>query len=611
MNWEVEEYYSDKDCTKSFGKDDDNKPIKPSWLPRLEGVSSSDGYVGGDGSVANYTIAAQSYTKSGKHDEILANNTINSIPSDGWPTINLSTTTTNNTATGKTETANCYIVNHQGTFEFPLVYGNKSDDGNEPEGFVDHKGSRITKRLIKDQIESKNPADGEYEIIVTGSKRKRTSYTWRTISDERNTLRAVLVWQDVNGLISSVNATTNSIYFTVNKSTPGNAVIALEGRTETVYEVYEKLDDGGSKWEVDTSQGVEGYDHGDWETFWTWHIWMTDEVYPNYSSVSSTNVNTQYLNNNPNNGKEGYMGDHIVTIQDKGGDTHTILPVNLGWVPDKMAFGYYSKRECWVKLQQTKSKEDDVPASTVVHIVQHARQPLVTGTSTVYQWGRPTALPMVKHVDDTPNTIYANTDVFGSFSYKKITDYWDFLANPLNILKNKDNSESWLKDSKDLWKTGEKTVYDPCPPGFQLPDGAIFTGMSLTGNYASSGTDLNMWEDAGEAGKGGYFYTTKHTAPIPADDANRYGSLFYMPATGRWSGDQDEGVAVFKYDDKRAGVYWLGSHKDKDTGYSLWGVPDKTYTTDGDKKAISFKSELNNINYALPIRPTGDLPAAE
>ncbi|MBQ8066180.1 MAG: hypothetical protein IJ200_11075 [Prevotella sp.] len=618
VNWKVVGYSDTEDGVYTMGN-------KPAWIYSLGGVNNGkdEGYIGGEGSQATFILTRQEYVKSGNHRTILLGNNTPASRRD------LSRETPNGKAyvddeqQPKQQPANSYIVNRSGSYIFPLYYGNGNISGSGSD-FVDHAGHTITHADIKSQIEYNNSLVAITEDDDTHGHREEykwaVTYTGEPPVLSNYYLRAVVVWQDVDGLVtledaSGVNVSNTAdgeyqkgmITFRVSsdpeKLQPGNAVIALQARK--VLQNYKRDNKDDTSWDTDGSpQLIDGGDN--WETLWTWHIWVTDEVYTNDGGDDKIDFDKNFLNWDDTN------KTHIVEVENKDGTKNKILPVNLGWVPDNLEFGYYAKRECWVKLQQVEPSTGG--ATTTAHIVQHARQPLITGTSTVYQWGRPTALPMVQRVNGTARTIYTNTAEFGTYSYRKIDYYWEFLAHPLNILKssNSSNSKSWFTTPMGLWSTTSKTVYDPCPPGFQMPAGDVFTGMSLTGAAADVGTSLNMWSDAGEAGKGGYFYTTKHiTTPPELTEDNRYGQTFYMPATGRWSGDQQEGEAVFKYDDKKAGTYWLGSSKeDAKTGHSLWFVPDNSYTGNP-KRAIIPSSELNAINNALPIRPTGDLPATK
>lgn len=618
VNWKVEGYYSDKDCTAAF--DGENAANAPSWLPY--GVSGNNSgttgvYVGGNGGTVSYSLSAQEATKSGNHATNLSQNSSDTeITVNNW---DLSRKDPNGNDYASQETANCYIVNRIGTYQFPLVYGNKSNEEPEASYFVDHLGTRISHKLIKDQIEAKNP--NEYTTIVEGSTRKRTTYTWTAADNasDPQSLRAQIVWQDASGMLANVNATSTSISFQVVTNTPANAVIALQARKVTE---YQKKD--GEDWELDTSQGTSGYEiAGDWETLWTWHIWMTDEVYPNWSSTSegATNINTQYLNNNSAVGTGSYVGDHKVAFKAYDGTPNTILPVNLGWVPKEMEFKYYSKREVYVKIQQVEPETGG--RTVVVPIVQHARQPLVRGVGTFYQWGRPTALPGHNWPDDanpkTVRTIYRNTTDFTDFTVENITHPYDVIAQPTKLFRRSDQMVTWLSTDADYayWGNGStKTVYDPCPPGFQVPDISVFTGFSVTGATAgkteSDAKKLNMWDDAGENFYGGYFYVDPHDGTakdyhIP--DADRYKQTVYMPATGQYQATKGVGSQISSsvapnnnYIETSPGTVWTykqdGDHL-HGQALNLYPEYDRVHNT---KPTIELPRKVN-ISTACAIRP--------
>lgn len=599
VEWEVAGYSTtEPDANTTF------EESCPSWFTTApHGTTGSTAFVGGYSATANYTIKAQEKTKSANHETILEENSKNKASN-----LDLSQYTPNNSYLGSTITANCYIVNREGTYKLPMYYGN----GIVSNSFIDHRGDAITHADIKSQILAKNTVYSDnYDDVTTDGDNQygnRTGYEWSATG-----LRNVIVWQDVNGLLTSLSISSSDVgymQFSVDKSTPGNAVIALQGRRVKRY--YKKMG-GGSSWEVDNSKGTSGtgYDYvGDWETFWTWHIWMTDEVYPNDRKINEVYDDSQFLNYNSDH------RDHIVSITNKDNPavSTNILPVNLGWVPDENEFGYYSKRECWVKLRQVApiTGGDMTPnQSCVVHIVQHAKQDLITGTSTVYQWGRPTALPAVCNINKTPRTIYLGSEFSSStFTLENMVESGDIITKPTKLLRQSYGT-SWFSTSDPIpaYWSSTKTIYDPCPPGFQLPTYSIFSGFSLTGATADEGTSLNIWQDAAEHGKGGYFYTTPHTTTVPATD--RYSQTVYMPATGQYQGNKAVGTplnttngenAIFI--DANAGMVW--SYGISDTqGASLWYYPEWNYTNNV-KPAIGLP-RLVDFSTAMPIRPTGTL----
>ena len=577
-----------------------------SWLADFRGVLNADThYDGGYNATATYTIAGQSMALSTSHDVVLSNNSTQAAS-------NLDLSTTYPYVGGGThspETANCYIVNRVGSYKFPLVYGNKSADGAEAACFKDHTGATITKRLIKEQIEAKSETDngnGTY-----------SRYYWtasaNTTKGVPQCLRAVVLWQDVKGLISSVDNTSDAITFTIGQSNPGNAVIALQAK----YLTYTNWNGEGA---------VAGLVDDDvWHTLWTWHIWMTDEVYQNNGTENGISHDAYYIN--------GYKTEdlaHIAEVQDYDtpASTHKILPVNLGWVPDNDNFGLYKKREVWIKLKQTGT--DNVAK---VHITQNARQELYTGTGTVYQWGRPTAFPALRNINGTVRNVY---DLDGN----NITSQFvlaladgpgdgpgDAIAKPYGVLQLESNANSWFnvssldynEDTEHMWNSDSKTVYDPCPPGFRVPPAKVFRTFSKTGATVVSGDGhLNMWPEAkdangtthrnGERSKGGYFYCKKHTGNIPA--ADRYGDMIYMPATAEWQGNKSVGTQLQEQTEQinqADGIYWTSDYFYKSgnsQGCILWLTPEYTFSAGtADKPVIGFfNTEDHKSNYYGHLR---------
>ena len=169
----------------------------------------------------------------------------------------------------------------------------------------------------------------------------------------------------------------NYITFTVANPAPCNAVIALKGYKATVTTTTKYK--AGASDDVTTTRIVSATP----DILWTWHIWVTDEVYPNSASDVEASY-PSYAN-----------GSKLVALKNADG-TNTgisLLPVNLGWVPADDSFGKVEQRNIWVEIAQTQPSGDKQKIHLCIH--QDAVQELITGTSTVYQWGRPTALPTV------------------------------------------------------------------------------------------------------------------------------------------------------------------------------------------------------------------------
>lgn len=545
VGWEIVGY--DDENEDEDGKFEENKP---DWL-----TITTNNDKGGSNTSVDFTLdeAKYSYYYETKF-KYKTDNNITKLKHSEVLAANSRAENVNLSENAEKETANCYIVNCEGTYRFSLVYGNKKEDGDEPAGIVDHKGNIISYSKIKDQLEHKYP----------------DKYSW---SSDR--LRAHIIWQDVEGLASTNTNETNDILpesnllqFTINKATPGNAVIALQALPKEI--------------EGDKTTANDG----DWETLWTWHIWMTDEVNPD--------------------------GSNAIPLENYDNKETKILPVNLGWKPDKDEFGVYEPREVWVKIQQTESNKKK-QATAVICIKQHARQNLITGTSTIYQWGRPTALPMTLYSDGTntkKRNIYDgdNNLISENFTLQNASELPSgyHIAKTYNMFRWDDTTEGksvWFdKDVTSVpeyWKVGEKTVYDPCPPGFQVPPVEIFTGLSRTGTSSLYGSQLNIYPDvdgqkSASENDGGYFYIRKFVSEQDME-VNRYYPLVYFPVTGEW---KDGGKSRGEY-----GLYWCADHdsQDKTNASILWIRPEWSYPG-MDGPVIQFGRTIP-YSSAQPIRP--------
>ena len=626
VNWQVIGYSNtEKTASQEFSDS------KPTWL-----IYSNENVTNGGGvDVVDYAfnILGQSPAKTVNHTNNLRTETGNSSASY----LDLSSYTPNKVALAITNpgynTANCYIVNRTGSYTFPLIYGNGKEysDGS---CFVDHMGKVIKKNWIKEQlVDLGGDGSNHHETVnISNTEEYRTEYVWE---ESNQPVRAKVLWQDVSGLIinptvhlaannwngSSGTGSNGCIEFSVKTYLePGNAVIALQMKKKITY--YIRTDNGGgsySAWTVNTTKEgtTNGVTYGDYETVWAWHIWVTDEVWPN-----DVNDN-QFLT------YETGATNKLVDLENFSENTTRVMPVNLGWVPNENVAEYYEPRFVWLKLKQV--GQDNY---AVVRIMQHARQPLINGTSTIYQWGRPTPLPAVYKYDSNGNptkrTIYdgENNDITDDIKIQTFSAIKDAILHPDQMGRTTGSNWNWYDTSKkyNFWgnsgNLSNKTVYDPCPPGFCIPPSSSFYGFSLIGNTnkeSASGANLNMFDEVvnqhsqtqidGNEKKGGYFYAKAHDGSITF--AQRYdGKRIYMPSTGTWSNNVAagtalsaiEGVSTYRWKNLAKGYSWTSDFNvDVKKGYNLYIDPKKTI---GDN-ALKF-AEQNNFGTAMPIRPMGD-----
>lgn len=337
-------------------------------------------------------------------------------------------------------TANCYVISAPGWYRIPCVYGNGYKNGvantnayTGPSsganlmtgGFLNHGHAKITNPWIKNNNVSSSSST---KININGAQ---------------------LLWQDVSGLITNVVYSSDYIYFKVdeNKIFEGNAVIAAKAGNTIV---------------------------------WSWHIWVYDN--PKMKML------TKKVYSHPTNNRSVVYPNEM-------------LPMNLGFCDG--IYGGVRSRYVWVKFIQVGSGKEKIIAVSQL------------GDSfncTYYQWGRKDPMiPALIRDTDSPEekTLY---NINGAVITKPAdsntpTTIGNAIQNPVQFFRANDpshypNQDNWCSTRYDnLWNRNVtsqasgygpdqavvKTIYDPCPPGFKLPNRNAFSGFTKTGgNFSGS-----------------------------------------------------------------------------------------------------------------------------
>lgn len=343
-------------------------------------------------------------------------------------------------------TANCYVVSAPGWYKFPLIYGNAIKDGGDNKraymgpdagsgvmagGFLNHAGTHITAPWLKDN-----------GVVVK---------------------KAALLWQDVQGMIPSVEFDQNYIYFFVSpeRISQGNALLAAMTEDETIV--------------------------------WSWHIWVMD----NPTSTLATKTVYPYAN--------------ASTVS-----SNEMMLMNLGCVKNGA-----NSRSVMIRFTQ-----DQTGLSDTLYITQAGKSYY---SNPFYQWGRKDpllcyyseAMGFVKPAYDRDNQLIVKvpTSMAGTTVQRAINE-------PMRVaLTDPENQHDWCSERYDnLWNSAQmtavkgnedadksvyKTIYDPCPPGFKVPNGHAFSGFIKTGkkmiqseSEISASNNQSMWID-----QGFHFYT--------------------------------------------------------------------------------------------------------
>lgn len=388
-------------------------------------------------------------------------------------------------------TANTYVIDRQGWYILPCVYGNAITNGaTNTSAYIMNSGSDFTSN---DKLTSK------YLRKFQDHLGNAISGPWIPSSYIPSTAEAVIAWGDVYNAVSDISIITFNgqkyIKFKANQFNliQGNVVIAL-------------LD--------------KDYDNGG-KVVWSWQIWINEHWLDSdrttdadgkshvYASAHASDFSTYHAS--PTGRRD--RGDLQITIPDATSYKYWIAPVNLGWCDPKSQ--YYLRRIGFMNYVQYRPDGKTETGKTArLHMFQNGlRQDYRYGNNTYYQFGRKE--PMVGYQDHS-NTIKRN---FGKYPYKV-----DHGCVPLHMGIQRPNTlfcnvnggtdanfNDWVQMSDNwinLWNNtshqavqdqtaagaytcnGVKTVYDPCPAGYMVPPAAVWhiVGKDPSGSYSNVGT---------------------------------------------------------------------------------------------------------------------------
>ena len=326
---------------------------------------------------------------------------------------------------------------------------------------------------------------------------------------------ATLVWQDANGLIdqSTVQLCDNDTYlkFQIPSGTTfqqGNAIVAVRD--------------------------------GDQNIMWSWHIWVTDVDI--FATVP------------------------VMTYQKQ---TYNHMPVNLGWCSLGSGLTHYPGRTVYVRIQQEGGKE------AVLAIGQLDSDALISerGYCPFYQSMRKD--PM----GPGTGTSNENRQLYGphQFNYNSgVTSQQSIgyaIRNPYTYIDARQNT--WVNVVRyDLWNAGatgnatayttiKKTIYDPSPVGFHIPEPSAYTGFTTNGigRVNNAATQNSQYEKYSY----GYYYYT---------DLNKRRTI-HFPTTGVHDSWSVSGVNLTNWNTQTE--FWTGGAFNGSTVY-LWSTSSYSLT---------------------------------
>lgn len=434
VKWKVISYDADGDGTFSMSE-------KPDWLTIPE-----------EGRTTTQDVEQYSATFNANQRDVLAD--FNNAMKTADPVTNY------NLANAKGEaaienTANCYIISAPGTYRIPLVYGNAIKGGGT-------NSSAYTS--------SKTKVMGSEEFVlqefVDHNDQKITSPYINVQNSGDQATKAKVIWEDCQDIVTAPAVTGSGadsyLTFTIKKENlqNGNAVVAVTNATGKV--------------------------------MWSWHLWFTPK-----SSLKKIPFTS-------------------------GGSTYNFMTDNLGWKYTKWTGGL--KREVVVKIEQ--QAETGEKKTATITLKQAPGNNVREGYGNLYQWGRKDPLPGTDNFypNTPPNIGYKFNDGYVIVG-DQVADY----TNPANVQRmekrtiglsirepgimlpkvgggklgwtNHQYINLWSADNDKMYesetpiKNGVKTIYDPSPVGFKVPDAYAFKDLSKGGAVWENGYTLKVDND--------------------------------------------------------------------------------------------------------------------
>lgn len=378
-------------------------------------------------------------------------------------------------------TANCYVISAPGYYMIPLVYGNAIK--NSQTNSSAYISSAPATPLAFENAAKKTDVI-LHHFVDHISKPITNPWIEKTNGGAYNGINAAEVtWSDENNLVELANS---PIYHDAS----GNAFVKFEVKKDN----------------LKSGNAVISVKKGD-TILWSWHLWFA-----------------------PKNALEKIK---VTNFQNK---VYEFTNETLGWKPTEWTGTSYSTpRTVKVKVEQTLAN-NGVKQYAVVTITQNPGLTKKNGTTTFYQWGRKDALPGTDATLPQGNIIKGDNQIHMNNKIQKpntfFITYFDrggkILQNDglivYNYFYNLWSMNNNHRGDKDAANDIEvvKTIYDPCPVGFNVPTNGAFSGFTTDGRCQGpmnvNGTNVKATYDLNS---GHLFWTNSNKT-----------ETIYFPATG-------------------------------------------------------------------------------
>lgn len=431
-------------------KDNKFTETRPAWLGEFDKTDKGNGV----------TELKVNYTNSYTIWSI--NDTLSKYSKTG--TYDLST----KGGTESRNTANSYIVDAKGTYQFPLVYGNAITNGSPDSTSYTYSGWL-------------SPAD--FKILTTFKNYNDKAISSPYIEEDvkASSYSASVLWQDERDLITdpkyvakAYDSKIGGIQFTVGDGIKeGNAVIALKDNNNKI--------------------------------IWSWHIWVTAIDFS--KNITLTNrTNRQF---------------EIMPIN---------LGWCSGGTPLRY-YDRHECEVKFTQIISREGEEEEEGMSMTVKIIQEPHIAVPVGNNPYYQWGRKDPFVAGGSKNETTKTWYdaggntktSDPELMYAEDSQRVVTYKATAA----LIQNPDKWQNGPRIERDtatykdlagpfmpkdtiygnLWDNSwiiddgahvTKTIYDPCPPGYHVSPYYAFTGFTTDGGPIGGAIDTHMYAATAE-----------------------------------------------------------------------------------------------------------------
>lgn len=348
-------------------------------------------------------------------------------------------------------TANCYVISAPGTYRIPLVYGNAIEGGTtNPSAYT----STAPATHLPKPGGGYYPEDLILHTFVDHNDDPITSPYINIQNASDQATRAKVIWEDCQDIVTAPAVTGSGadsyLTFTIKKENlqNGNAVVAVTNAA-------------GNK------------------VMWSWHLWFTPK-----SSLKKIAVTSD-------------------------GSEYKFMTDNLGWKYTKWTGGL--KREVVVKIEQ--QAETGEKKTATITLKQAPGNNVREGYGSLYQWGRKDPMPGINTTGFAFDNNYVEIpgdkgDEPANVTKMKTRSIGHGIQNPGIMLPKVGGGKlSWqYQQIINMWSANNnkldgsirnnvKTIYDPSPVGFKVPDAHAFMGFSTTGAVWSNGYTFKVDND--------------------------------------------------------------------------------------------------------------------